>query len=113
MDNKTIAWVSYLTIIGWIVAIASYGKEKSEFVAFHLRQSLGIFLTFVAVFIVASLGMAILPWSMWYMWLTIIRIAQLAILGALIYGLVEAINEKQTPTPLLGDFYQKILKGIG
>lgn len=30
MDTKTISWVSYLTIIGWIIAYVSYTNSNSK-----------------------------------------------------------------------------------
>ena len=54
MDAKTIAWVSYLTIIGWIIAFVSYGNlnPKTSLATFHLRQSLGLILLGVACSII-------------------------------------------------------------
>ena len=45
--GKQAATVSYLTIIGTVIAIFMNQEEsKSEFASFHIRQALGIFLTF-------------------------------------------------------------------
>ena len=45
-QSKTISVVSYITIIGWIIALIMRQNEspKSELARFHLRQSLGIHL---------------------------------------------------------------------
>ena len=46
MTNKTLSIVSYITIIGWLIAYFSYKDksetEKSTVVNYHLKQSLGI-----------------------------------------------------------------------
>ena len=44
MDKKTLSIVSYITIIGWVIAFIIYnGKtEKSSLEKFHLEQSLGL-----------------------------------------------------------------------
>jgi hypothetical protein len=54
MDAKTIAWVSYLTIIGWIIAFVSYSNlnPKTSLATFHLRQSFGLFATSIALYVV-------------------------------------------------------------
>ena len=44
-DLKVVALVSYLTIIGWIVALILNSNNKSDLGSFHVRQSLGIILT--------------------------------------------------------------------
>ena len=42
MDNKTLSIVSYITIIGWIIAFV-IGKDKAdELLKFHLKQGLGL-----------------------------------------------------------------------
>jgi uncharacterized membrane protein len=45
--GKQAATFSYLTIIGTVIAIFMNQEEsKSEFASFHIRQALGIFLSF-------------------------------------------------------------------
>ena len=45
--GKNAAIVSYITIIGSVIAIfMNQDENKSEFASFHIRQGLGIFLTF-------------------------------------------------------------------
>ena len=42
MDNKTLSIVSYITIIGWIIAFV-IGKDKADdLLKFHLKQGLGL-----------------------------------------------------------------------
>ena len=41
--GKNIAIISYLTLIGTIIAILMNNEDKSEFARFHIRQALGIF----------------------------------------------------------------------
>jgi len=40
-----VAVISYLTVIGWIVAMIIYDKHQSSLASFHLRQSLGLIIT--------------------------------------------------------------------
>ncbi len=45
--GKNAAIVSYITIIGSIIAIfMNQDENRSNFASFHIRQALGIFLTF-------------------------------------------------------------------
>ena len=45
-QGKQTAIVSYLTIIGTIIAIFMNNETKNSFASFHIRQALGIFITF-------------------------------------------------------------------
>ena len=38
IDGKTIAIISYLTWIGWIIAFVLYNSNKSKLAAYHLRK---------------------------------------------------------------------------
>lgn len=109
MDQKTISWVSYITIIGWIIAIVSYNGsiEKSSLARFHLRQSLGLIITAVAIYfatIIFSMMIGLLG--------TVLSILNLGVLVLWIIGLISAVNGEEKPVPLVGDFYQKTLTFI-
>lgn len=96
IDPKIIALLSYITIFGWIVAIILHQNNRSEFGAFHLRQSLGLFITgFILAFI------PVVGW-----------ILGVVVLVFWILGLVYAAQGEMKEVPLVGGFYQNILKGI-
>ena len=104
MDQKTIAWVSYITLIGWIIALVTYNSsnDKSSLAKFHLRQSFGIFATGIAFYIVMIMMIFVMPFFFF-----IIPFIGIAVFILLILGLVAAVNGEEKPVPLLGDFYQK------
>lgn len=109
MDQKTISWVSYITIVGWIIAIVSYNGsiDKSALARFHLRQSLGLFLTFVAIY-VSTLFFAIFIGF----FATVLSLLNLGVLVLWVIGLISAVNGEEKPVPLLGEFYQKTITFI-
>ena len=43
-DGKTIAIISYITIIGTLIAFIMNQNKHNYFASFHIRQALGIFL---------------------------------------------------------------------
>lgn len=106
-EDKTIAILSYITFIGWIVAIVMHGSNKTKLGAFHIRQALGIFITLVAVAIVATI-LAFIPFLGWFIDLAM----YIAMLAAWIMGLIGAISGEMKPLPVVGEFYQKILAGV-
>lgn len=109
MDQKTISWVSYITIIGWVIAIITYNgsNDKSSLAKFHLRQSLGLIITAAIIYFATIVFSMILGFLG-----TIISILNLGVLVLWIIGLVSAVNGEEKPVPLLGDLYQKSLTFI-
>lgn len=95
-NGKTVAVLSYITLIGWIIALVMHNNEKSELGAFHLRQGIGIILTGIV------LG--------WVPFLNIIIAIALFIFWLL--GLISAINGEMKPIPLLGEFFQRTFAGL-
>ena len=97
-DGKTIAIISYLTIIGLVAAIIMNNKEKTALGQFHIRQSIGISVTGMALGLVRFVpgvgGIAV-------------SIVGLLLLIALILGLLAAISGERKPLPFIGEKYQE------
>ena len=89
-EDKTVAIVAYITLIGFIAAIVINSNKKTQLGAFHLRQMLGLFLTGI-ICIIPLLGIlvALFLFVLWIM------------------GLISAIKGEMKPVPLLGAMYQK------
>lgn len=99
------AIISYITIIGVIIAfyLNNEPDKKSNFASFHIRQSLGLWLTFWALgYIVGSFDSWLVT-SGFYLFFAVL----------FIYGFSNAIGRKAISVPLLGDFYQKIFANLG
>ena len=73
MNGKTARILSYITWIGWIIALVSGDKDNDEGLKQHLNQ-------------------AIIP----------IGITQVAASIFAIWGLIKAIQEDDEPLPLIG-----------
>ncbi|GAA4446894.1 membrane protein [Ravibacter arvi] len=102
-EGKTTALISYLTIIGLVVALVLNNDKKNAFASFHIRQSLGIMLTGFAVGLVSWV-----PFIGWLLGL----VAFFVLIYMWISGLLYAINGKEKTVPILGDKYVEWLKGI-
>lgn len=97
-DDKTAAIVTYLTLIGFIVAVIMHGSKKTRLGAFHLRQALGLFLGSFA----ASMCMVI-PLIGWIAGF----VAIIGLFVLWVMGLISAINGQLKPVPVLGEHFQK------
>ena len=101
-DDKTTAIVSYLTLIGFIVAVLMHNTKKTRLGAYHLRQSLGLMLAAIAVAFAVAV-MAFIPIIGWLAGMA----AWLGLLALWVMGLLSAINGEQKPVPVLGVYFQK------
>ena len=101
-DDKTTAIVSYLTLIGFIAAVVMHGSKKTSLGSFHLRQSLGLMITSIAV-MAAGMILAFIPFIGW--------LADLALWFGLIAlwftGLMSAVKGERKPVALLGEHFEK------
>lgn len=101
-QSRTVAIVSYITIIGWIVALIMRQNEypKSEFSRYHLRQSFGVqlilFASSMVRFVFAFLHLGFIGNFVW-------------IIGAIIWliGLINAIQGDFKGIPFIGDWFEE------
>lgn len=102
-SGKTLAVVSYLTIIGSIIAIIMNSETKNEFTAFHNRQGLGLCLMYMIIgYFISQFDNMQISTAFW------------TGMGLLFfYGIINAVNSKMQAVPLVGAFFQKIFSSIG
>lgn len=105
----TVAWLGYLTPIGWILAYMLHRGASSRVGAFHLRQSLGIHILVLSLLPVRLLFLQI-PYSGPVRALVDLCWAALAI--AAIQGIMHARQERERPLPLIGEFIQEYLRSL-
>lgn len=101
-QDKKIAIISYLTIIGCIIAMIMNSEKKYPFASFHNRQALGITLLFFA------LGYPVGYFDSW----AITMGFYLCFFILWIYGFIGALQYEKREVPLLGELFQKLFKGI-
>jgi uncharacterized membrane protein len=101
-EDKTVAIVSYITIVGFIAAIFMHTNHKTQLGAFHLRQLLGIFLTGLAGGVCAVVP--ILGWLVWF-------VVAIGVFVLWFLGLLSAVKGEMRPVPILGEHYQKWFAG--
>ena len=101
--GKTAAITSYILIIGVFIAMSmTSGEEKNPFASFHIRQALGLSITFISLgLIISNFDSPMISISMW-VFLTVLWT----------YGIFSAINGETKPIPLLGNYFQKWFSNI-
>lgn len=108
-EDHTVAILSYITIIGFIIAIVMHSSKKTALGAYHLRQTLGLFISAVVLWF-ACMIIAFIP----FVNLTMVLVGPAVAIGLFvlwIMGLIAAVNGQQKPMPVVGEHYQKWFAG--
>ncbi|MEW7292995.1 DUF4870 domain-containing protein [Aquimarina sp. 2304DJ70-9] len=101
-QGKTAAIVAYLTIIGTIIAFFMNQDSKNKFASFHIRQALGINISF---YLLGALASVFDSWgisSAFYIFIFVLWA----------FGIITAIREEQKTAPILGPLFQDWFKFI-
>jgi uncharacterized membrane protein len=100
--GKNTAITSYILGIGVLIAMSMNSEDKNEFASFHIRQGLGLTLTFISLgLIINNFNSLMISASMWVF---------VSVLWS--YGIYSAIKGETKAVPLLGEYYQKWFKSI-
>jgi uncharacterized membrane protein len=101
-EGKTLAIISYMTILGSLVAMSMNSEKKNPFASFHIRQAFGLSLTFFALgFIITGFDNIGVTYGFWTFFFVL-----------WIYGFVGALQGKYQSIPLLGNVFQKLFKSF-
>ncbi len=103
VEDKTIGIIAYITVIGLIIAIIMNQEKKNAFGSYHIRQSLGLFATGIVlalINVIPILGQLIF------------LVVSLCIFIFAIIGIMNAVNGKEKPLPILGEKYAEWFKGV-
>lgn len=114
-EDKTVAVLSYCTLIGLIVAIILHQQKKTKLGAYHLRQVLGyiiaatvggICLAIVCAIVGFVLALVIKVFAVivvWVVWFAFF----IGTLVLWVMGILSAIKGEMKPMPVVGPYFQK------
>lgn len=97
-QGKTIAIISYLTWLGWIIALVLHSSNKSSLGAYHIRQTLMLYLISIGFYILQFIlffAGGFLGFIIWIVWV--------GLLVLWVMGFISAINGEEKPIPLIGE----------
>lgn len=102
MSNKTLSILSYVTIIGWLIAfiLNNDNKPSDSLVRYHLKQGFGVFIVSLLINVPLTIISYIMP-----------SLSFLGLIGYVfiilwVFGIINAINEQEKPLPLIGKFFE-------
>ena len=101
-EKKTEGGVNALAVISYIgplCLIPYLSKEKDDFVKFHVKQGLVLFILEMITWVVV--------WIFPFLW-ALMNLVSLVWLVFSIIGIINAINKQKRQLPLIGSFAGKI-----
>ncbi|SEW44766.1 import component protein [Chitinophaga arvensicola] len=100
MSNKTLSILSYVTLIGWLIAYFS-GKDKADgLLTYHLKQSFGLAIVSILFNITLSVIAFLVPS------LSFLGLLGFAILIFSVLGMINAANNAERPVPVFGKVFE-------
>jgi uncharacterized membrane protein len=107
MNNKTLSIVSYITIIGWLVAYLKGKDNADSMLKYHLRQALGLALVNIIFSLALNIVAMVIPA------LSFIGVFGFVFLGLWIIGIINAANGALKPLPLIGKIFENKFAFVG
>lgn len=109
-DKKVFGVLSYLSIL---CLVPLFVKKDDEFIYFHAKQGLVLFIAEIAWYILNRiiLGIflgSIFTWGFLSLWGLINTLVNLGFLVLAILGIINVIQDKKKELPLIGKFADKI-----
>ena len=100
-NSKALAIITYITLIGWIIAFALNNKQKNALVSYHQRQALGIQLIYFSIaFVISITGLLSL------------QVLFLGVFIFMIIGISNASKQLNKPLPLVGVYFENWFESI-
>jgi hypothetical protein len=117
-NGKTAGIISYLTIIGWLIAFFAMHKDsKTELGSYQLRQTLLFHIISMVVSWILGMIFAAIFFSSglatgWFSIVALNWIVRIAFFIMWLIGFLGAINGEKKPIPLIGEKAQSVFSTI-
>ncbi|MDB5023346.1 MAG: hypothetical protein JWP78_1101 [Mucilaginibacter sp.] len=117
-DGKTAGIISYLTIIGWLIAFfAMHQNHKTELGSYQLRQTLLFHIVSMVVYWILAMLFTALFFSSglatgWFSIVLVNWIIRIVFFILWLIGFIGAVNGEKKPIPLFGEKAQSIFSTI-
>ena len=110
MEENVAAALCYIPLIGIIfLVLEPYNKNRT--IRFHAFQSLfylcGWIVAGIALGIMGSIMLAIMPYGVWQLWLLLTRLVELALFVGLVILAVKAYQGQRFVAPVIGPLAEK------
>jgi len=100
--GKTAAITSYILLVGVLIALSMNSEDKNEYASFHIRQGLGLSITFISLGVIISNFENIMIAAPMWIFITVL----------MAFGIFNAANGSIKPLPIVGSLFQKWFKNV-
>ncbi|NMB92362.1 MAG: hypothetical protein GYA31_01925 [Parcubacteria group bacterium] len=109
-DNMIMGIISYLSFLCFIPL---FTKKDNEFVYFHAKQGLVLFILEIIVYVLSRILVGIFigsltGWTLLSVFSVIINLLNLGLLVLSIIGIINVVQNQKKELPLVGKFAHKI-----
>lgn len=117
-NGKTAGIISYLTIIGWLVAyFGMHQNNKTELGSYQLRQTLLLHIaSFIVSWILGMIFAAVFfssgPATGWFSIALLNWVIRVGFIVLWLIGFIGAVNGEKKPIPLIGERAQSMFSSI-
>lgn len=118
-EDKTVAILAYITLIGFIIAIVQHSSNKTKLGAYHLRQAVGFMITGIAMSIILvlialpMLGMGLRNVADYATFIYLISfVIWIGLFVCLIISIINAASGRLKPAPIFGRLFEKWLVNL-
>jgi uncharacterized membrane protein len=101
-QGKITAITSYILIIGVLIALSMNAETKNKFASFHIKQAVGLNLTFISIGLLISNFSNMQIYISFWVFFTVLWV----------FGILSAIKGGNKSIPIVGNLYQKLFKNF-
>jgi hypothetical protein len=118
-EDKTVAILAYITLIGFIIALVQHSSNKTKLGAYHLRQVVGFIITGFTMSIILFLitlpifGMGYQNAADYSVFIGAVSfVVSIGLLVCFIISIINAANGRLKPAPIFGRLFEKWLVNL-
>ena len=101
-EGRQMAIISYITLIGLVIAFSMNVEKKNEFARFHIRQALGLNILFYIISFFIGYFNSLMISGSFYVFFIVLWV----------FGLTNAIQSEYKPIPLFSNFEPRFYTAI-
>ena len=94
-NGKVTAITSYILIVGILIALSMNVETKKKFASFHIKQALGLNITFISIGLLISNFSNTQIYVSFWVFFTVLWV----------FGILSAIKGETKPIPLVGNLF--------